>query len=284
MVNVVTAYEDIEKLEPIIKVLKNDIPEVTTIINNINTKKADVSYGEYEILLHGNRTIEEKINGLTFDISANSFFQTNTLQGEKLYDEVKKLCNLKGNEIIYDLYCGTGTIGLSLSQTSKHVYGFEIIRSSLENAQINAIKNNVKNITFKFPETEFSGFHENLKYGARRAKLAWYTIDPLFFRNTSITPPNVNKIVSLDNGSSIAQQSYHYVREVFINEVFPNKDQQTGQPSRLRTLDIAFYPNERGPYNFDVAPSEHSSGIDENGYLNDPETRWGGITLSLIHI
>ena len=148
MVNIVTAYEDIEKLEPIVKILKNDLPEVTTIINNINTKKADVSYGEYEILLHGNRTIEEKMNGLTFDISANSFFQTNTLQGEKLYDEVKKLCNLKGNEIIYDLYCGTGTIGLSLSQTAKHVYGFEIIRSSLENAQINATKNNVKNITF----------------------------------------------------------------------------------------------------------------------------------------
>ena len=60
MVNIVTAYEDIEKLEPIIKILKNDMPEVTTIINNINTKKADVSYGEYEILLHGNRTIEEK--------------------------------------------------------------------------------------------------------------------------------------------------------------------------------------------------------------------------------
>ncbi len=148
MVNIVTAYEDIEKLEPIVKILKNDIPEVTTIINNINTKKADVSYGEYEILLHGKRTIEEKMNGLTFDISANSFFQTNTLQGEKLYDEVKKLCNLKGNEVIYDLYCGTGTIGLSLSQTAKHVYGFEIIRSSLENAQINATKNNVKNITF----------------------------------------------------------------------------------------------------------------------------------------
>ena len=94
MVNIVTAYEDIEKLEPIVKILKNDIPEVTTIINNINTKKADVSYGEYEILLHGNRTIKEKMNGLTFDISANSFFQTNTLQGEKLYDEVKKQCNL----------------------------------------------------------------------------------------------------------------------------------------------------------------------------------------------
>ena len=65
-----------------------------------------------------------------------------------------------------------------------------------------------QDITFQYPLTEFLGVSENLKYGAKRAKLAWYTIDPLFFRSTSITPPNVNKTISLANGNTIAQQSY----------------------------------------------------------------------------
>ena len=148
MVNIVTAYEDVDKISPIIDAIKNEVPEVTSIVNNINTKKADVSYGEYEIVFHGNRTIEEKMNNLVFDISANSFFQTNTLQGEKLYEQVAIYANLSGNEIIYDLYSGTGTISLFLAKNAKHVYGFEVIRSSLENANQNAIKNDIKNATF----------------------------------------------------------------------------------------------------------------------------------------
>ena len=70
------------------------------------------------------------------------------------------------------------------------------------------------------------------------------------------------------------QQANHYVREVLINEVFPNKDQQAGEPTRLRTFDLAFYPQERGPYNFDVESSNWSAGINEKGYLQEPETRW----------
>ena len=148
MVNIVTSYEDLEKLSPLVEALKKEIPEVTTIVNNINTRKADVSFGEYEILLHGNSTIEEKMGNLVFDISANSFFQTNTFQGEKLYEEVALAAELTGNEIIYDLYCGTGTIALYLAKKAKEVYGFEIIRSSLENADQNALKNNIKNVFF----------------------------------------------------------------------------------------------------------------------------------------
>ena len=60
-----------------------------------------------------------------------------------------------------------------------------------------------QSLIFQYPNTEFAGLSENLKYGARRAKLSWYTIDPLFFRNTSVTPPNVNKIIDLENGNSI---------------------------------------------------------------------------------
>ena len=121
-----------------------------------------------------------------------------------------------------------------------------------------------------FPEAFLSN---NIEYGYNRAKLAWYVIDPLFQRNSTITPAHIV------NDSE--QQNNHYVREVFINEVFPNKDQQTGQPSRLRTFDFAFYPNEKGPYNFDVESSEYSAGIDQDGYLQEPQSRWGGVTRKI---
>jgi cell surface protein SprA len=118
--------------------------------------------------------------------------------------------------------------------------------------------------------------NNNLILGFKRAKLAWYTIDPLFFRNTSITPPNVNKNLSLANGNTIAQQSYHYSREVLETEVFPNKDPNLGsQITNLSVLDLAYYPEERGPNNYTV------NGIDEYGKLISPSTSWGGIMRKL---
>jgi len=148
MVNIVTAYDDLNKLSPLTDVLLDQIPEITSMINNINTRKADVAFGEYETLVYGSPTIEEKIGDLVFEISANSFFQTNTIQGERLYKEVEKAAGLSGNEIIYDLYCGTGTIGLFLSKKAKGVYGFEVIRSALEDAEKNARRNQINNVEF----------------------------------------------------------------------------------------------------------------------------------------
>jgi 23S rRNA (uracil1939-C5)-methyltransferase len=136
------------KLSPLIDALLKKIPEITSMVNNVNTRKSDVSFGEYETLIFGKPYIEEKMGGLTFEISANSFFQTNTHQGFKLYQEVEKAADLSGEEIIFDLYCGTGTIGLYLAKKAKEVYGFEVIRSSLEDAEKNAEKNNVENIFF----------------------------------------------------------------------------------------------------------------------------------------
>ncbi len=118
------------------------------MVNNVNTRKADVAYGEFENLIFGNQYIEEKIGGLKFEISANSFFQTNSYQGEVLYEEVKKAANLKGDEIVYDLYCGTGSIALYLASHVKEVYGFEVIRSSLENAEKNSFINKIDNAHF----------------------------------------------------------------------------------------------------------------------------------------
>ncbi len=133
-----------------------------------------------------------------------------------------------------------------------------------------------QDMIFQYPTTEFSGFNESLKFGARRAKLAWYTIDPLFFRNSSITPPNVNKTISLANGNKIQQQSYHYSREVLETEVFPNKDPNLGsQITNLSMLDLAYYPKERGPNNYTV------NGVDATGELLNPTSNWAGMMRKL---
>ena len=148
MVNIVTAYEDMDKLSPLVDGLLNDISEITSMVNNVNTRKADSAFGEYEILLYGQPTIKENIGNFTIDISANSFFQTNTIQGEKLYEQIIEAARLSGEEVVYDLYCGIGSISLYLAPHAKKVYGFEIIRSSLEDAEKNAEKNGVSNVWF----------------------------------------------------------------------------------------------------------------------------------------
>ena len=148
MVNIVTAYHDIDKLTPLTDALLKEFSEITSLVNNVNTRKADVAFGESETLLYGEPSIKEKLGDLTFEISANSFFQTNTGQGEILYQEIKDATNLNGDEILYDLYCGTGTIGLYLSKKAKKVFGFEVIRSALEDAEKNAVRNNIPNIVF----------------------------------------------------------------------------------------------------------------------------------------
>ena len=148
MVNMVTAYDDMNKLSPLTDGLLENIPEITSIVNNVNTRKADVAFGEFETLIYGQPVIEEKIGDLIFEISANSFFQTNTVQGEKLYDQVLNATGLSGNEVVYDLYCGTGSISLYLADHAKKVYGFEVIRSALEDAERNAERNKITNTQF----------------------------------------------------------------------------------------------------------------------------------------
>ena len=105
-------------------------------------------------------------------------------------------------------------------------------------------------------------------YGFNRANLAWYTIDPLFFRNDSRTPDHIRKSAS---------QSNNFSREILETEVFPNKDPEPGLINNLPTLDLALYPRERGPYNYESRPGQFSAGLNADGSLADPQSRWGGI-------
>ena len=117
-----------------------------------------------------------------------------------------------------------------------------------------------------FPEANLTN---SLDYGVNRAKLAYYIIDPLFLRNNSLTPDHIKNDRDM--------QSNHFVREVFEKEIFPAKESPVGQPTNIPVFDLAFYPSERGPYNYDAGTSVYASGVNTNGSLKDPETRWGGI-------
>jgi hypothetical protein len=105
-------------------------------------------------------------------------------------------------------------------------------------------------------------------YGYNRAKFSWYIIDPLFYRNQSgVTPAHI----------TTNDISNHLVRQIPEKEIFPNKEAPQGQTVILPVMNMSFYPAERGPYNYDVLPSSYSSGVNADGKLLDPSTRWGGI-------
>jgi len=152
MVNLVTAYESASGEDSVMKSYVNELvktfPEITTIVNNINEKKASVAVGDYEKILFGDGFITDMIGGFTFKISANSFFQTNTLQAENLYKTALDFAELRDNEIVYDLYSGAGTIAIYISKKVKEVYAFESVESAIEDAKTNAELNNVDNVSF----------------------------------------------------------------------------------------------------------------------------------------
>ncbi len=122
-----------------------------------------------------------------------------------------------------------------------------------------------------FPEAKLS---KDLRSGFNRAKIAWYVIDPLFLRNGSTTPDHIRANPDL--------QSSHFVREVYETEIFPYKESASGIPTNISVLNVAFYPQERGPYNFDVLPGSYSAGLNTDGLLNTPRTRWGGMMRELL--
>lgn len=149
MVNFVTSSYKPELLKPLVEKV-SVIPEVVSIMNNINTSVGSTSIGEEEYTLYGKSSITEILRGLTFQISANSFFQTNTHQADILYKLIEDSAGLKGDgsEIVLDLFCGTGTIGLTLAKRVKHVYGYEVVPQAISDARLNAELNDICNATF----------------------------------------------------------------------------------------------------------------------------------------
>ncbi|CDO97950.1 unnamed protein product [Coffea canephora] len=149
MVNFVTSSYKLELLNSIVEKTVT-IPEVASIVNNVNTSIGNTSVGEVEYTLYGKSTITEVLRGLVFQISANSFFQTNTYQAEVLYKLIEDCACLRGDgsEIVLDLFCGTGTIGLTLARRVRCVYGYEVVPQAVSDARRNAELNGIYNATF----------------------------------------------------------------------------------------------------------------------------------------
>ncbi|MBN1543473.1 23S rRNA (uracil(1939)-C(5))-methyltransferase RlmD [candidate division KSB1 bacterium] len=148
MVNLITRdYNDLIVAE-FTRQMTQRFPQITSLLMSTTASKAAVAFSEQETVLAGKSTIDEKIGDWVFEISSNSFFQTNSMQAAVLYEQVRRDARLTGGENVYDLYCGAGTISIFMSRDAARVTGFEAIPSAVNDAQRNCVRNRVDNCEF----------------------------------------------------------------------------------------------------------------------------------------
>ncbi|GED67730.1 tRNA (uracil-5-)-methyltransferase [Brevibacillus reuszeri] len=150
----VTATNEIPRVKELVMELRSRLPELVSIVQNVNAQKTSVIFGDTTRELWGRPYIAEKLGELSFDLSARAFFQLNPEQTHKLYDEVKKAAGLTGSELLLDLYCGTGTISLWLAPFAREVRGIELIPEAVEDARKNAERNQAANAQFHVGRAE----------------------------------------------------------------------------------------------------------------------------------
>jgi len=148
MVNICLNYEDESARKILLDSLLALVPEITTLLFTINPKFNDTIYDLTPQVYFGKGEVTETLGTLEFIISPKSFFQTNSRQAEKLYEVVKEFAGLAGHEIVYDLYCGTGSIGLFVSEKARKVIGVEVIEEAIEDAKRNAEQNGISHASF----------------------------------------------------------------------------------------------------------------------------------------
>lgn len=148
MVNMVIAYEEKEHRIALLDQLLKSFPQITTLLYTINGKRNDSLHDQEPIVYFGKGYIIEKLEELSFKISPKSFFQTNTKQAEKLYAVTREFAELDGSQLVYDLYCGTGSIGLFVSKFAKKLIGVEMVADAIEDAKENAALNGVNHASF----------------------------------------------------------------------------------------------------------------------------------------
>ncbi len=148
MVNLCINYEDEINTKKLLDGLLAKVPEITTMLYTVNPKWNDTIYDLTPQVYFGKGYLTEKLENFEFIISPKSFFQTNTKQAEKLYGITREFAQLTGNEVVYDLYCGTGSIGIFVSPGARKIIGVELIEDAIEDAKKNAAHNNVSNAHF----------------------------------------------------------------------------------------------------------------------------------------
>lgn len=150
----ITATKDIPRKQLLVDEIKRRLPEVKSIVQNINGRKTSLIFGEETELLEGEEYIQEVLGDLSFELSARAFFQLNPVQTVKLYDEVKKAAALTGTEKVVDAYCGVGTIGLWLAKDAREVRGMDVIPEAIEDAKKNAKKHGFANTMYTTGKAE----------------------------------------------------------------------------------------------------------------------------------
>lgn len=148
MVNICLNHEAEEDRKRLLDHLLQQVPEISTLLYTINPKWNDTIYDLEPQVYYGKGYALEKLEEFQFKISPKSFFQTNTRQGEKLYSIARDFAGLTGNEIVYDLYCGTGSIGIFVSPLAKKIIGVEVIADAIEDAKENAALNGITHAEF----------------------------------------------------------------------------------------------------------------------------------------
>ncbi|MGF7141506.1 T9SS outer membrane translocon Sov/SprA [Roseimarinus sediminis] len=192
---------------------------------------------------------------LTDVVNLLPFYESDVESSISIEGEVAKLItgNSKstGNQIYIDDFEGVET-----SYSFTNYYGWELASTPQGQPSV-------------FPEAELDN---NLLYGANRARLAWYSVDRTVFNDpSSSSMPSYMK-------ANPDYRSNHYTRTVLVNEIYPGKELALGMSNYLYTFDLAFYPREKGPYNFDAAPAPgYTAGVDQDNKLREPTSRWAGV-------
>ncbi|MDO4634424.1 MAG: 23S rRNA (uracil(1939)-C(5))-methyltransferase RlmD [Streptococcus sp.] len=150
----VTTRPKFFRIDQIIARLTEEFPNLVSILQNINDKKTNVIMGNETRLLYGNETINDKMLGNQYEISAQSFYQVNTVMAEKLYQTAIDFSELESTDTVIDAYCGIGTIGLSFAQHVKKVYGVEIVDAAIRDAVENAKRNSITNVEYECSSAE----------------------------------------------------------------------------------------------------------------------------------
>ena len=148
MVNLILGYDGKEKREQLLNLLLQKFPQITTLLYTINEKRNDSMQDLVPQVFSGNGYITEMLEDFSFKISPKSFFQTNSKQAEKLYQVTRDFAELTGKEVVYDLYCGTGSIGIFCSKKAKKIIGVEVVAEAIEDAKVNALMNNLTDTAF----------------------------------------------------------------------------------------------------------------------------------------
>ncbi|WP_301860318.1 23S rRNA (uracil(1939)-C(5))-methyltransferase RlmD [uncultured Megasphaera sp.] len=169
MVCLVTACDMVPHMKDLVRMLRTALPQIKSIVQNVNTRHTNVILGPKTRVIYGAPAIHDSIGPLTFAVSAQSFFQVNSEQAQKLYETALAFAGLTGKEIVADVYCGTGTITLFLAQQAKQVYGIEIVAPAIKDAVKNARDNHIRNAEFilgdavyKLPELIRSGIRPDV--------------------------------------------------------------------------------------------------------------------------